>query len=316
MMNTTLWHHTESQKGDLATAPIEYIFIIACAVSSLPIIACTALYVVELFGLCSYKGFVKLETESTTPSEKLNSVQAWGHVLDPGSCTGGRRGYGAILFTLIILFYITAVGGESSLQRFTFSFAVKSQLNFTVDEATYLNSGFSFSFSVGRLMGAVISKFLHPQNVLHIACAGSAMSSTLFILWGCSKRVMAWFSILSFGLFVAPLFANGFNWADRYLVMTPFAGGIPFVACNVGSIIYGYAQGYLFEHYGVIALPWMCVVFAVSMVLLDVLMQVATCGRQDRFSSKMFYKMNSNPLIQEIELTETQGVRTESLTNK
>ena len=302
----TITNNTNAE--DLTKMPIEYIFIIAFTVSSTAIITSAVLYVAELRGTGKSPSYVKLDTKMTETTQRIEQDQSWTHVFDPATCAGGQRCYGTILFILITLYYFTTIGGEGCLVNFTYSFAVKSQLNFTVDEATYLSSGFFLAFTIGRLLSAIVAKWLHPQNLINIVSAGNAMSSTIFILWGCTNHTVAWVSILSLGLFVGPLFANGFNWADRYLLMTPFAGGIPFVACSIGYIIYNYAQGYLMHHYGVIALPWMCVFFAVSLVVLGVLMQIATCGRQDRFGGKptsTLCKMNYNPLSQDVELRNT-----------
>ena len=279
--NTT-WNKTESQAvDDLTKAPVEYAYSITFAIICLVIVSNGATYIIELFGLCSSQEYTKLGCE--TPSS-VNSRGSWRNIIDPATCTGGRRSYGAVVFVLIFLYYFTAVGGESCLSRFTFTYAVKSQLNFTVDEATYLSSSYALSFTLGRLLSAILSRFLHPQNMLHIVCSGAFISSIVFLLWGSVERIVAWCSILGLGLFVSPMFANGYAWADRYLEMTPFAGVIPFVSCDTGTIIYGYAEGYLTDHYGVKALPWMCVVFAVSMVIIDILMQITTYKKAERFS--------------------------------
>ena len=259
----------------LTTAPIQYAFYIVCILPTLMVIILFISYILEL---CKKKSvvieYVQLRnlSASDTGSQKRTGLS----IFDPGTCAGGKRGYGAILFLLIALYYFNIVGGEACLWRFIFSFAVESDLNFSVQEATVLNSAFGLSFVLGRFLSAVLSICLRPQSILYLACSGLSAGSALFVTYGYKDRIFAWISVITLGLFVAPLFPAGISWANRYLELTPMAVGVPYLACNIGAIAYSYVNGFLFDHFGAVALPWICMVFAMLTTIICMLMHIAT----------------------------------------
>ena len=74
-------------------------------------------------------------------------------LFSPSSCAGGRLLYGLILFILLFLYFIQAVGGERAYGKFLFTYAVDSPLNFTKRSAATLNSLFWACFVCGRFSG-------------------------------------------------------------------------------------------------------------------------------------------------------------------
>ena len=74
-------------------------------------------------------------------------------LFSPSSCAGGRLLYGLILFILLFLYFIQAVGGERAYGKFLFTYAVDSPLLFTKRSAANLNSLFWACFVCGRFSG-------------------------------------------------------------------------------------------------------------------------------------------------------------------
>ena len=74
-------------------------------------------------------------------------------LFSPSSCAGGRLLYGLMLFILLFVYFIQAVGGERAYGKFLFTYAVDGQLNFTKRSAAILNSLFWACFVCGRFSG-------------------------------------------------------------------------------------------------------------------------------------------------------------------
>ena len=277
---------------NLIDVPIEYPITILCVVPSILAILTFFIYIAELRQKRRpVHGYKTINTRSASDSRRPKTSSCLS-AFDPRTCTGGKRGHGVLLFGIWIFYYIVFCGGESCLFRYVYSFALKR--DFSVDEATYLDSGLSVAFTIGRGMSAVLSIFFLPITVLFISTFGVGVSGIAFYILGDFYHSVVWFSVISLGLFSGPQFPVGISWANLVFDLTPVAMTIPFIAGNIGAILFSYLEGHLMDHYGAVSLTWMMALYVLLITIASILMWGVTDENPD--NSKEIKNQSSCPI--------------------
>ena len=288
--NTTGW--TDGAPGFLPEgsrptkvfdSPIEMPYMIVGLLAGLDALAFTAFYIYEM--ITDDRADILGEDVESKSRETV-----W-EVLDPKTCTGvGGRCYGVLAFTCIFMLYFNFTGGEHMFWRFIFSYAMEMEhMGFTVSEATWLNTGYGIGFSVGRFVTGPIASVVHQKILWPFFFIGNVAIGILLTIWGQQERVVVWICSIGAGLFIGPLFPIGQGWCRRYFNMTPMGTSIIFCGAGSGILVYSYIEGYLFQNYGSMALPWGCLGFSVICLLFLVLLQ-CMASRQGEYKANTHHQ--------------------------
>jgi FHS family Na+ dependent glucose MFS transporter 1 len=143
-----------------------------------------------------------------------------------------------ITAALFLFFY---VGGEITLGGWMYSYAVMLHLANAVG-AAYLNSGFWFSFTLGRLISIPIATRVKPKQVLPIALSCCLLLLGFGILFPDSSPI---FRVMVFGLgfCMAPIWPTGFTMASQSIDMTGRASGIVLLGDSFGGMVLPWLAG-------------------------------------------------------------------------
>ncbi|CAH1787537.1 unnamed protein product [Owenia fusiformis] len=168
-------------------------------------------------------------------------------IVNPATCNQGDMGIGLVFFILLFIYFIQGSGGERAYGKFLFSYA-KDEIKMNNAQATTLNSVFWACFTAGRALSILIASLIPVQifmgldNILVLAVA------IVLAIWSnvCPYTILWVFSGL-LGAAYAPIFPNGFAWANRYMDMTATAACVMMMGGACGGFIYQYMTGALVQ---------------------------------------------------------------------
>lgn len=217
-------------------------------------------------------------------------------LISPASCSRGYTIFGIELLLLLFLYFIQAVGGERAYGKFLFSFAIESDVQFSKNEASYLQSAFWASFTFGRLIGGPIAKFV-PVNYMIIGnIVGDIITATILAIWAPTEAIILWIFTCFMGICIAMAYPNGMSWSNLHLDMNSMAVMLLTVGGACGGFIYQSVTGSLFENVGPETLMYVMVMYAVAMAIVYTIMEtLAYCHAR---------RLPKNEIVCELEVEE------------
>ncbi|KAK3107804.1 hypothetical protein FSP39_022612 [Pinctada imbricata] len=162
------------------------------------------------------------EQENSLSGEKKEPEHSILQKIDPKTCTStGSRAYGIQILTLLFLFCFQVFGGEYIIGKFIRSYAIDTY-NMEGDEASWLNTCFWISYTVGCFIGFIAGKFVSIRLLLLIECVGLLASTLLFAIFAGQSETLLWIFTQLLGAFDAPAFPICIVWGDNHMKITGF----------------------------------------------------------------------------------------------
>jgi FHS family Na+ dependent glucose MFS transporter 1 len=197
----------------------------------------------------------------------------WKKMLHPSICGHGYTFFAVELLIMLFLYFINTVGGERAMSKFLFSYAIDTEVQFTKDDASSLQTAFWGSFTAGRLLGIPIARFLPIWIFILCDVVGVAAVAVAFSIYGYKNRQALWITSSFMGLLIAVAFPNGMAWSNIYLTMNNISVMILIVGGACGGFIYQYLTGYLYNLEPK-NLGYVMVGYGIAMVLTFAVMQI------------------------------------------
>ena len=249
------------------------------------ILVALVLFILFLIGLPEEFKTVPNQGSEPNTSERKSLRR----IVSPGACTGGRVGYGLQMFTLVFLFYVTNVGKDAAFLTFTLPIAIDRRLplHFSKHSADLLMTVNSICSAAGRLLAAVVAKFLAIQAIVFIQMFFILIATVTLLLWGLEYAVVYWVATCVFNTFSSPLFPSVLAWADKYVQMTAVAVAVVDVATGIGALVFTWLAGYVFDYKtnGAAWILYLTLGCTVAMTLFMVAMQILGSCHGNRFES-------------------------------
>ncbi|XP_021347335.1 sodium-dependent glucose transporter 1B-like [Mizuhopecten yessoensis] len=220
---------------------------------------------------------------ATQTKSFIGTLKSFVKIANPGSCTGGRKMYGVVIFMFLFLYFFTAVGGERIYGKFLRTFAI-DELNFDGDDATLLNTAFWISFSCGRFTGFVTARWIPIRTLMIIEACGCLVSAVLLNVFAYNDSTLLWVFSMPMGFFIAPLFPTGIAWGDFHVEMTGMAITFCLLGGALGGMSYMWIIGYLYDNYGYRTFIYLTGGFGACIVLFAFILLFIGCGQGNRFA--------------------------------
>lgn len=224
------------------------------------------------------------DQDKTKPmSEKSSENRTFIQLINPSTCAGGRFWYGVQIFTLLFFFFANAGGGERVVAGFVRSFSI-DQLNFTKDDASYINTSFWISFLVGRLCFSLLARWISVRILILVQTGGLTVIALLLLIFSRHSSLAYWILVQPLGVFLAPLWPSCVAWADYHLELTGMGMMLILLGGSVGGICHLRLIGYLYEHIGAYTFLYQVLGYGALSFVLAILLDLVGAQHGSRFS--------------------------------
>lgn len=228
-------------------------------------------------------------------SEERTFIQ----IINPATCTGGRFLYGLVLFFLVFLYCGNAGGGERVVAGFIRSFSV-DQLGFSKDDASYLNTSFWISFTIGRVLFSLAAKWVSIRLLILIETCGLTVIAVLLNFLARNNTLAYWILVQPLGIFIAPLWPSLVAWSDHHLELTGVGMMVLLLGGSVGGFSHLRLIGFLYEHFGPYTFLYQIIGYGCLALMLAILLDLVGGIHGNRFKrNKLPYQDGKDGLKSE-----------------
>ena len=285
--NGNLMQTTGDAKTYLRESRIEYSYAIsACLVALLSLVF--YYYQVEECRLLKARSDTHEEELHNLRNDKQNPESAgiksrtFREMFNPGSCSAGRPWYTVQLLVVLVLFFANLNGGERMIGGFIRSFAV-DQLGFDTYDASYLNTSFWISFTVGRFTFSVAAKWIGIRKLVIIETCGVTVIAILMNIFAVDNQIACWVLIQPLGFFESPMWPSMMSWSDYLIELTGVAMTLLAFAGGIGGKCHLRLIGYLYEHHGSRTFLYQVLGFGILSLILAITLTIIGAQHGNRF---------------------------------
>lgn len=284
---------TETPVGYLKESRIEYTYAISgCMVALLSIVYYfyqireRRNVLAERKDLSRY-GHKLVKDEVTFDEPKLEGIQSrtFREMFNPASCSGGRTWYAVQLLLILFFYFANSNGGERLIAGFVRSFSV-DQLGFDSYQASYLNTSFWISFTVGRFLFFVAARWIGIRKLILIETCGVTITALLMNIFSVNNSTAYWVLIQPLGFFESPMWPSMMAWTDYHMELTGVGMTLFLFAGGVGGICHLRLIGYLYEHLGSRTFLYQILGFGILALVLAVILTFVGAQHGSRFKWK------------------------------
>ncbi|XP_076818627.1 sodium-dependent glucose transporter 1A-like [Clavelina lepadiformis] len=119
------------------------------------------------------------------------------------------------LFIPIMIYYFMAASVETVYQSYIYSIALCSGLQFSIRDATTLNTLFWIGFMVGRGSGIFYAKYFTPKTIIIFDLITTTLALIIMSIFGSYIAIVPWAVSIFYGLTVATLYSSGISWTSN-----------------------------------------------------------------------------------------------------
>lgn len=228
--------------------------------------------------------FHSKQTKSNTreKKDKLQLKKVVKEAVDPANCAGGRRFFGIQVFILLFFFFFNAIGDERMYGKFIRNFSI-DHLKLGGSDASWLNSSYWICITIGRFMGFLVSRWIHIRHLIIIEVFGVLITGIFLNILAYNNIVVLWVCTIFIGIFLAPLIPSGIAWGNYYVKMTGLAIMFTLQGGSVGSLVYMWVIGHIYEAYGYRTFLYQAVAGGILLVLTTTIMTLIGRKHGGRF---------------------------------
>lgn len=224
-----------------------------------------------------YMPFEAEETPNISRTKKLISM------INPATYAGGSLKFGTFVFFILSVYFMNLVGGEQLFGNFIRTFSV-DELKFPRNEASYLDTAYWGSFTVGRFLGAILSHYVHIRTLLLADVSLNLFAVTLLNIFSARSKTLLWIFTAVVGFLIAPLFPAGISYANTQIEVGGIVLTLIVFMLGLGQMFYIWIEGVLYQNYGPRTTLYAMQVSATVVFVIAVIFVACTYRRQDRFS--------------------------------
>ena len=159
--------------------------------------------------------------------------------------------------------FLSFVGAERAYGKFIFAYSTEGPPKMSIKDGTILETLFWATFTAGRGVAIIISKFCPPLLMLVVDLVLNVLAGAMLASLAGSSKTVLWISNCVFGSVLSPLFPASLAWAHFYVKMTAMMTALAFIASAAGAFIFSWLSGYLFEYSGKQSLMYIILGYAV-----------------------------------------------------
>lgn len=206
-------------------------------------------------------------------------------LINPATYAAGSLKYGLFVFIWVLLYFINLVGGEQLFGNFIRTFSV-DQLKFARDEASYLDTVFWGSFTIGRFTGSVLSHFITIKRLFPIDVAINLLAVTFLDIFSTDSHAALWIFTIIVGVTIAPLYPAAMSYVNTQIQVGGIVLTIVVFATGAGDFLYVWLAGHLYDTYGPRTVLYAIQVSAISVFILALILLICGHFHGNRFENE------------------------------
>lgn len=157
-----------------------------------------------------------------------------------------------VIIAMLYLFFY--VGAELTYGNWIYTYALEMNMA-DAAQAAYLTSAFWLSFTIGRALSIFAVARFKAEHVLSVAFLGGLGILTLVLATPNSINLL-WVTTIGIGLFMAPVWATGYNLAGQSIKLTATISSIIILGDSFGGLVLPSLTGAAIETLGAESMPW------------------------------------------------------------
>ena len=208
-------------------------------------------------------------------------------LINPATYAAGSLKYGLFVFIWLLVYFINVVGGEQLFGNFIRTFSV-DQLKFPREEASFLDTTFWGSFTIGRFLGAVLSHCIDIKILFPIDAVLNLIAVTFLDIFSTNSHATLWIFTAIVGLTIGPLFPAAISYANTQIQVGGVVLTLVVFSVGVGDFLYIWLTGHLYDAYGPRSVLYAEHVSATLVFLLAVLFLICGHFHGNRFNKESY----------------------------
>lgn len=224
--------------------------------------------------------YMSFEAEETPKESRATKLLA---MINPATYADGSIKFGTFVFIILALYFMNLVGGEQLFGNFIRTFSV-DQLQFKRNEASYLDTAYWGSFTLGRFLGAILSHYVHIRTLLLADVLLNLLAVTFLNIFSARSKTLLWVFTAIVGFLIAPLFPAGISYTNTQIEVGGIVLTLIVFMLGFGHMFYIWIEGALYQHYGPKTTLYAMQVSATLVFAITIVFVACTYKRQDRFS--------------------------------
>ncbi|KAL4233504.1 ribosome-binding protein [Mactra antiquata] len=227
-------------------------------------------------------GYRRLKPEEARTSKR--SFREFLSILNPATYANGSLKFGLFVFAMIVLYFVNLVGGEQLFGNFIRTYSV-DEMHFPRDEASYLDTIYWGSYTVGRFLGSILSHFIHIKILIVIDAILYLISVTSLNIFSAkfNSKTVLWAFTAGVGFLVAPLFPAGISFTNTQIEVGGVVLTLVMFSSGLSHLLYVWIAGSLYDHYGPQTILYTVQTASVLVFIIVVIFVLVTHRRTDRF---------------------------------
>ena len=212
---------------------------------------------------------------------KLKNISLYGkskvslkETFDPKSFRGtGNTCFTVAILALVCLFLGLSNSGSYAVRPFIFSFATESDLNFSNDEASLLETTYHGTAIIARLICTIISRWVPTHLIMGVSALLYASSGVCLALFGPDGPVYLWVFMCLFEFFRYPLWPAAMLWSAKYITYSSLVVGFVQICSSLMKFLTGWIAGYMYDNFVSGAFLYFGMALILMMILIWITMQ-------------------------------------------
>lgn len=185
------------------------------------------------------------KTTSTSSSHKRTLKE----MVNPATYAKGNFTYGLYMFIVLFIYYFNLIGSEKSFSTFVRTYSV-DVYKFNKMDASYLNTVFWLSLTIGRFVGSIAAVFIPVKTLFTCQIVVHSISVCALYNFAATSASSLWTVTAVEGFTVAPLYGTGVVYGNTQIDVTGVCLMVIVFAGSIGDQLYLWTAGWLYDVYG------------------------------------------------------------------
>ncbi|XP_069107225.1 sodium-dependent glucose transporter 1B-like [Argopecten irradians] len=257
---------------------IEYAYFIAAGIA---VIISGVLYLYQCKTLRSLSHKNKGNVD-----RKLAKSRKWREMINPASCADGHLLFGSLILVALFLKYFVYTACDRMFSTFIRSYSI-DQLEFSNDDASYLNTIYWIFYAVGRFVGFISARWISVKFLLVVESVCLVCVSVGLYTVGTFSQTGLWILTGMAGFFIGPIFPSGIAWGDLHIELTGLAITWVLLGSSFGGLAFLRFGGYAYDHLGDKAFPFMLMILSIAVLGADAMLTALSLAKNRLTKTKV-----------------------------